>query len=246
MKKLLSLSVMALLVLSVMPMVAAVSIGSGIGVDIVTEDFAPMVWMCDSRVVFDDATEPGRITEDGEYLFERMNNYAFEGEQIGWDVLVMDKNKLDGLDVYATVGDVQGEGNDIEVNCYKNEIDFDSCNARILEEELEFNAEVMQGYTCLLTVETPESMYGEYWITVEAEDLDGLFGTMDENEYWFLNPEIALEIEGDLTFEDVRPGTNAYSDTLLVGNAADDGSGVRLDMFISGTDFYDPTSSGAR
>jgi len=246
MKKLLSLSVMALLVLSVMPMVAAVSIGSGIGVDIVTEDFAPMVWMCDSRVVFDDATEPGRITEDGEYLFERMNNYAFEGEQIGWDVLVMDKNKLDGLDVYATVGDVQGEGNDIEVNCYKNEIDFDSCNARILEEELEFNAEVMQGYTCLLTVETPESMYGEYWITVEAEDLDGLFGTMDENEYWFLNPEIALEIEGDLTFEDVRPGTNAYSDTLLVGNAADDGSGVRLDMFISGTDFYDSSSSGAR
>jgi hypothetical protein len=68
---------------------------------------------------------------------------------------------------------------------------------------------------------------------------------MDENEYWFLNPSIALSIEGDLTFDNVRPGTDSYSDTLLIGNDADDGSGVMLDMFISGTDFYDTSSSGA-
>src|SRR3989338_1108343 len=70
-------------------------------------------------------------------------------------------------------------------------------------------------------------------------------GTMDENEYWFLNPVIALSVDGDLAFEDVRPGTDSYSDTILVGNDADDGSGVMLDMFISGTDFYDSSSSGA-
>ncbi|MFA4953070.1 MAG: hypothetical protein WC584_02515 [Candidatus Pacearchaeota archaeon] len=246
MKKLLILSIMALFALSVMPSVFAVSVGSGIGVDITTEQFAPRVWMCDNRVVYDDATEPGRISADGQTLVERINNYAFEGEQIKWDVLVMDKNKLDGLEVYATLGDVQGEGNDIEVNCYENQINFESCNARILEEELEFDSEVMQGYTCILTVETPESMYDQYWITVEAEDLDGLLGTMDENEYWFLNPEIALSIDGELTFDEVRPGTSAYSDTLLVGNNADESSGVMLDMFISGTDFYDSSSSGTR
>ena len=89
-------------------------------------------------------------------------------------------------------------------------------------------------------------MYGEYWMTIEAVDLDGLSGTMDENEYWFLNPNVALSIDGELTFEDVRPGTSSYSNTLLIGNDADDGSGVRLDMFISGTDFYDSSSSGAK
>ena len=37
-----------------------------------------------------------------------------------------------------------------------------------------------------------------------------------------MNPIVALSIDGDLVFEDVRPGTDAYSDTLLVGNDADD------------------------
>jgi hypothetical protein len=310
--------------LLVVPAISAVSIGSGVGIDIVTEDFEPMVWMCDNRAVIDDNTEPGRLewsgpvfTEDeetceciyeecitqcgsiatswdfecnglpcdldfslqqssgldcltwceqqtlkfdcpvykGEELVERKHNYAFEGEKIEWVVLVMDKNGVEKLeDVFATIGDVQGPGNDIEVNCNLihgyaapgQQLD-ETCNARILEEELtQFDPDTMAYYECTLTVETPESMYGEYWITVEALDLDGLSGTMDENEYWFLNPEIALSIEGDLVFEDVRPGVHAYSETMLIGNDADDGSGVMLDMFISGTDFYDSSSSGAK
>ena len=265
--------------LLVMPMVVAVSTNIGTGVDIITEDFEPMVWMCDSRVVYDDFTEPGRWVKDPtcvqdcynkfhevnqaeeretcvqqdcrEVLREREHNYAFEGEQISWRVLVMDKNGFEKItDVFATIGSSQGAGNDIEVNC-----DFDkvarnvepSCNARILEEELigEDLSQVAAYYTCTLTVETPDSMDDEYWVTVEAEDIDGLSGTMDENEYWYFNPEIALSIDGDLTFDKVRPGTSSYSDTLLVGNDAADGSGVMMDMFISGTDFYDSASSGA-
>jgi hypothetical protein len=244
-----------LLVISVVPGVLAASVGGGITPDIGTEDFVPRVWMCGDRTVFDDATEPGRVSEDGQFLQERLNNYAFEGEQVQWDVLVFDKNGIDKvIDVYGTIGSSQGAGNDIEVNCVltdilsgESQIDPE-CNARILEEELYTPGydNVAAYYTCTLTVETPDSMYGEYWVTVEAEDLDGLLGTMDENEYWFFNPIIALSIDGDLTFEDVRPGTSSYSSTLLVGNDADAGSGVMLDMFISGTDFYDSSSSGAR
>ena len=282
MKKLISLMTMALLMTQV---VAAVSVGTGITPDIETEDFPPMVWMCDNRLVYDDFTEPGRlfdwqtecatsclvqIPDDAEAreeciedcrqeLLERINNYAFEGEQITWEVLVMDKNGIEKVeDVFATIGGVQGEGNDIEVNCQlTTKTTFGpECNARILEEELcpsdrekggdcPINKDTMRIYDCNLTIETPESMYGEYWITVEAVDLDGLSGTMAENEYWFLNPVIALSIDGELTFEEVRPGTSIYSETLLVGNDADEGSGVMLDMFISGTDFYDSSSSGA-
>ncbi len=278
MKKTLTLFVLSLMVLAVLPTVLAVSSGIGIGVDIETEDFPPQVWMCDHRVVYDDNTEPGRLfqtdginnctgrsysgDEDGEsdcQLLERTNNYAFEGEQISWTVLVFDKNGVEKIkDVYITAGASQsgedGSPEDIEANCQligmPNRETRDSCNARILEEQVGIVDAVEDGiaqfYKCLLTVETPESMYGEYWVTVEAEDLDGLFGNMDENEYWFFNPIVALSIEGDLAFSNVRPGTASYSDTLLVGNDADAGSGVMLDMFISGTDFYDSSNSGAK
>ncbi|MEK6881346.1 MAG: hypothetical protein AABY22_17115, partial [Nanoarchaeota archaeon] len=105
MNKIFAVLTMALLVLSLVPSVLAVSVGTGIGVDIETEDFPPAVWMCDQRIVFDDNTEPGRVENKFEecirtssyeicadQLLERINNYAFEGEQIAWKVLVFDKN----------------------------------------------------------------------------------------------------------------------------------------------------------
>ncbi|MGY4884773.1 MAG: hypothetical protein ACP5NZ_04315 [Nanobdellota archaeon] len=245
-KLLLSILVMSALVLSVVPGVFATSVGSGLGVNIITEDFEPIVWQCDHRVVYDDGTEPGRISENGQEMIERLNNYAFEGEQIKWKVLVMDKNGIDKVaDVYATV---DGE---IEANCDRLSLApekvLESCNARILEEKITtFNRDLMAYYECTLTVETPESMYGPVDVTVEAVDLDGLTSQMVEMEHWFLNPVIELLVDGELTFDEVRPGTSAYTERVLVGNDADDGSGVMLDMFISGTDFYDSSSSGAK
>lgn len=259
------LSLLVLSVVSLIPGVLAADVGIGVDVDITVEKFPPRVWMCDNRVVVDDNTEPGRKDGNrvcynnpgcqdgikGLELIERLNNYAFEGEKIEWIVLVMDKNKIDqNIDVYATVGDSQGEGNDIEVNCkrigYQGDETFDQCNARIDEEYVDWNEELMDFFECTLTVETAESMHGEFWVTVEAQDGDGLMGTMDENEFWFFNPIIALSADGPLTFADVRPGTDSYSSTITLGNDAEAGSGVLLDMFISGTDFYDSSSSGAR
>ena len=247
----LSLLMTAILVISAIP-VFAVSSGTGIGIDITPEEFPPLIWMCDERVVIEDCVEEGRKTDCTDGLIERIQNYAFEGEQIHWTVLVMDKNKIEEIeDVVGTIGSTQGEGNDIEVECAAVVGGPDpipaSCNARILEEELtDFDPDTMAYYDCLFTVETPDSMYDEYFITVEAIGSDGQSATMDENEFWFLNPVIAVSVDGDIVFENVRPGAVAYSDTILVGNDADEGSGVLLDMFISGTDFYDPDSSGAK
>jgi hypothetical protein len=323
MRKLATILVSLVLTLSLLPAIMAVDVGIGQGITMETEEFKPLVWMCDHRVVIDDDVEPGRtdgrpvfsaapetcecvfeacftacmagqlawdaeceglpcdgLIDEGAItvpqlcmtyceeetlkfscpvlkgyeLWERHNNYAFEGEKIEWIVLAMDKNKIEQIqDVVATVGSSQGEGNEVEVECVElhawnipgSQI-WPECNARILEEEIDqFDDMTMSYYECTLTIETPDSMYGEFWITVEADD--GTYQTtMDENEYWFLNPQIALSIDGALDFGIVRPGTISYSDTLLVGNDADVGSGVTLDMFISGTDFYDPMSSGAR
>jgi hypothetical protein len=237
------------LMLAIMPVVMATDVGVGVGVNINTEKFAPRIWMCDSRTVADDNYEQGL---NGLSLLERKHNYAFEGESIHWSVLVMDKNKIEEItDVVGTIGPTQGAGNDVEVECVRqvggSSVIPRSCNARIDEETLTtFDSAVMAYYDCTLTVETPASMHGEYFITVEAKDATGLAATMAENEYWFLNPTIALSVDGQLSFDEVRPGTDAYSQTLLVGNDAEAGSGVILDMFISGDDFYDPSSSGAR
>jgi len=225
--------------------VSANSVGGDITPVIGTEDFAPLIWMCDSRVVSDDNVEQGR---NGASLEERNKNYAFTGEEIAYNVLVMDKNGINKIsDVFMTAGADQGAGNDIEANCVEDLAVTSiapSCNARIGEEKLTiFDNKVQRGYVCTFNVEP--DMSGEHWITAEVEDLDGLSSTVDENEFWFLNPVISLNVLGDLTFDDVRPGTDSYSDTLLVQNDAEEGSGVMMDMFITGTDFYDSSSSGA-
>ena len=67
MNKIFSLLTIALLVVAVMPVVLAVSVGTGVTPDIVTEDFAPLVWLCDHRVVYDDQTEPGRLFPNDNY-----------------------------------------------------------------------------------------------------------------------------------------------------------------------------------
>jgi hypothetical protein len=254
----------AVLVLSLLP-VTAIDTGGGIGVDIETEKFIPLIWMCNDRVVLDDNVEPGRIhcdnCIDGEILVERVENYAFEGEQIHWDVLVMDKNGIEKIkDVYMTVGDTRDNGK-IEANCKLDEVldpeDTipEECNARIGEELLSGqhpSENTMAYYECTLTVESPELMMYEYWVDIKVEDLDNQIGSIDEKEKWFFNPEIALEIDcGDncqlLSFEEgVRPGVSAYSQAITVGNGAEEGSGVLLDMFVTGTDFYDSSSSGAK
>ncbi len=255
--------------------------------EVVVEDFEPLVWQCNSRVVYDDATEPGRVSMDGTPLVERINNYAFEGEQIKWRVLVMDKNGIDKVkDVYMSVdgniesncrrinqyqytpndnivgeislfnsvgGSIGFEDNEEEIPTHEepevintNMID-PSCNARILEEKLtNFNPETMAYYECTLTVETFESMQGEAEVLIEAVDLDGVVGVMDEVEYWWFNPVIQLSIDGEAEFDEVRPGTSSYSQRVIIGNDAEYGSGVLLDMFVSGTDFYDSSSSGAK
>ncbi len=276
-KKLMSVVVTLLAVIGMMPVAFSETptVGSGMGIVVPTENFKPRVFMYPDRFI------THNNADGGEQLYERVQNYAFEGEQIHWMVIVWDKNGDDKLlDVSVNLqADGQDPGmGDIEANCdqmsdeaftnwddmidmyeFFEQVDwpedvYGEFNVRELEEYPEWNPETMNLYLCTLTVEPydmGDGMYGEYYVYVEAEDLDGLFGTFDENEYWFFNPVIALEVVGDgIIFGDednpVRPGSNAYSDTLLIRNAADYGSGVLLDMAISGTDFYDPASSGAK
>ena len=255
--KLLRLLVTALLVIASVPLVTGVSVGTGVGIDLETEESAPWIWMdTGTRITNDGGTRTGRTSGVDEELLERRQNYAFEGEEVVWDVLVWDANGHDSItDVDFTIGSTQGTGNDVEAQCTLATVlgvgdDISDFNVRRGHESLDDvpGGEVDQWaiYGCVLTVETPGSMQGPHFVNVEVMDVDGLSNVADENEYWFFNPVVALSIDGALDFGSVVPGQLSYSDTLLLGNDAEDGSGVMLDMFVSGTNFYDPASSSAK
>ncbi len=227
--------------------------GYGLSINANVVNDPPQVFKCGNTSYLDDATEPGRISEDGEELIERRTTYVyegdelfswkylFEGEQIKWKVLVMDLNSAEKIkDVYVTIGSSIGVGNDIEVNCgpLSENLDYNTCQLGELRNNFtEFNPKIMKYYDCVFTVETADSMYGQYWAVPEAEDNDGNLGIMNESEFVWTNPVIALSLNGDIGFENLTPGKIAYSNEISIGNDVDEGSGVVLDMFISGTDF---------
>ncbi len=228
--------------------------GEGVGVDVIAADVEPEIFLCATRTVIDDSVSWGRTSIGGTGLTERSNNYAFEGESIKWGVLVIDENGLGQIDkVVATIGSTQGTGNDVEATCTVSSyvsasqtLDA-SCNAILNGQSITTIGfdNMAAYYDCELTVETPAGMYGEYWVTVEVEDNNGVRATIDENEYWFFNPIVAMSVSDSIRFDDLKPGTTGYSNTLLVENDADPDSRVMMDMFISGKDFYDSTPSGA-
>ena len=254
-QKIIAAMMTLLLVIGLTP-VFAVDVGTGVGIDLETADFAPRVFLSgDVRDVDNDNTPTRAAMGAGDPLAGlRVNNYAFEGEKVTWSVLVFDRNGIETLtsNPVVTVGPTQGEGNDVESLCDVSAGQpaeaFASYNVRDADGTAvaAFDASTMRTYTCILSVESPDSMDGEFWVTVEATDSSGLMGTARENEFWWFNPVIALDIDGALDFGTVQPGSVSYSSTLAVGNDASPGSGVLLDMFISGTDFHDPVSSSAK
>lgn len=229
-----------------------------IGVTPIYEEqkFEPLLFLKESggRVLFDDPYGPfanGDITQ-------RNDNYAFTGEQIQWEVLLWDKNGVPEKinDVFAgwvtqTNGPLDPEQ---QVNCQLGEQLDDSkllseygySNVRRpndQEPQLYYNNATMGIYVCTLTIEP--SCHGQKWMGVKVVDIDNLTGTMQEAESWFCNPAIDLTLSGEINFGLLGPGEQGAS-TFSVQNSAEPNSGVEVIVAISGTDFYDPSNSGAK
>jgi hypothetical protein len=242
-------------VMMLLPAVLATDFVLSPDMDIDFPNQEPHIWLCDSRKVRDDLYEWGRVSDPGKWLKERQASYAFWGETIEWEVLVLDKNDLKDVEVDVTLGLAPMKGNDFQFQCTPGHILHDgesvdeTCNARIGEEIFHVApAEgVMQYFFCKFEVKSPDvHTPGDYWVTIEAIDLEGASDIIDESEQWYLNPVISLNVPTEIVFQDsAMPGAMIYSDEFQVGNGATDGSGVMLDMFISGTNFLSTEPSRA-
>jgi hypothetical protein len=248
MKKILMIMAFSLVFCSMVGMISAEGLGStssGIGINpqfVLNSNnptiSQPLIWGCGSGVE--------------NYESVRKNDYAFEGEKIHLKVLVMDlKGTTDIKDIMATIGPSEGAGNDGIVECKKITSSSDEipsiCGANINSEQLTtFYPSIMSYYDCSYTVKSPDYNHGEYFLTVEAQDADGNNAVLNEDEYWFLNPVISLTTNSDLAFGNLVPGKVSYSKALTVKNDAEAGSGVMVDMFISGTDFTDESYTSGK
>lgn len=246
MRKMLGIS-LALIMMIVPIAMAYVTAPTPIGIILGTEPFTPSVWQCGAWLMTDDPAETGRVSNSGEQLIERSQSYIFNGEQLAVKVLVLDKNGMEK--VLAPDVIVNGQQ---ETNCHLDKIIpvtetlLTSCNAKLGEETFikPPATNTMGYYTCVLTAEPTESMYGSLPITVKVTDLDGKSATTAEVLNYFFNPAISLSVLGAINFgQNVRPGTQATSPTIVVKSQSE--GGVMLDMFIVGKDFYDPNPSGA-
>lgn len=217
------------------------------------QKFSPLVFLNpSSRVLFDD---PYGFYANGN-IEQRNSNYAFTGEQIQWEVLVWDKNGVPEKinDVYAGWADQLNGPIDptIQVNCGLTTQPNDGDDLANLgypnvrrpgdqEAQQTFNSNTMGIYSCTLTIEA--SCHGQKWLGITAVDIDGLNGSISNAESWFCNPSLDLYISGEMNFGTLGPGEQGAS-TVSVENKAENGSGVDVVVSISGSDFYDPASSG--
>jgi len=240
-----------------MPFAMAVPIGQiSITPTYTSSNFEPLVFLNKEggRVLFDD---PYGIWENGN-ITRRNQNYVFTGEQIQWTVLVWDKNGVPEKieDVFA--GWVEQTNGPLDptqqVNCEMgNQLNNGANLGRAgypnvrrpgdQEDQQTFNSDTMGIYVCTLTIEP--TCHGQKWLGVKAIDLTGASGTMQEAESWFCNPTMTIDVSGETSFGELGPG-EVGSVTISVQNNAEPNSGMEVVFYISGTDFYDPTSSGAK
>lgn len=232
-----SLIIFSVLILGIIPFASAVGIGIGIGTNVTITNSAPLVCMNPSERIFD---QLGTVT--------RANNYAFEGESIQWEVLVRDKDGiLDINEVGVTIIPNGTTSSLLKVNCVALEQQptgvISWCNDGA--NPITFSQTTDKLYKCILTITPRSSMHGKYWVQAEARDKANHSSTFDEHEFWFLNPTLAVTASDNIRFATLTPGSRGYSNTIAVKNNAEQDSGVKLDMKISGTDFYDPGSGAS-
>src|SRR3989344_6648009 len=177
------------IILFLLPVVYGVSVGTGVGLDIEPTDVEPLIWFGDGRIVLDDGNRPGRTSDDGEELVERANNYAFEGEQISWEVLVNHMNGITQVEQVSIIaGLVQGTGSS-EASCALDTIlvagtDITEFNVRRGSDPVTTVPVDEQGlwatYDCVLTVESPATMDEQLFVTAQVEDNEGEINLADE------------------------------------------------------------------
>lgn len=187
---------------------------------------------------------------------DRRDNYAFTGEQIAELVVARD---LDGA-IAITHAILMVDGDEV---AYCNELPYYQAGGQPISEwrghevagilaeyppqksestAAGFNPLYDKLFECILTV--TDDMDGESIITVEVMDVVNDMVAATDDQMWFFNPEVSLDISltdgSAVMFEDGYAGDIVYStNKLLLANEAE--GGVDIAVWLGGTDLTSPS-----
>ncbi|MFH2020705.1 MAG: hypothetical protein ABIJ34_04785 [archaeon] len=251
-------------------------VGVGIGVGIDVSNFCPEILQehgeCNGResddgsvcYFVDTSTDVPDLCDDEACLDDFANallargivgrSYAFEGEEVHFDLKVLDKDGIvdDCVHAYVTLDN----GYDpVEAGCtlVKTEDYVDMHTCAMYPDAIGY-------FECTYTVEPTEGgTVGEYWISVKAQDGcgQGCFDDAAGMISLFLNPEVALklssqdqfgftyDIGGTVLTQGPYAGDTVYTPYFTVENLADPASGLYILLQLYGTDMWDYGNSAA-
>lgn len=226
MKAYYSLLVMALLVLSVMPVLAEEE--GSVPVEAAPGNSAPSIYLINKQVTIDNVNA----------VTSRTGMYLFTGEIITETVIVRDPNGIEDINQVRII--IVGEDADSICIATSSQPSDGSLSSHVPGG---FDSATDKRYRCNL--EAQSSWYGEEEITIEAEDNSGTFDGSGIEQSWWFNPAISLSVgtsnDDPITFEDGTAGDLVYSENkMIVKNTAE--GGVNLWMYITGTNLVSDSS----
>ena len=267
MKKLLSFLVIALLTLSVMPIVLADGDDVDGGIDIDVDD------PYNDPVIYTDPTQRSFYPNDQTYYTAELYNEASGDNLFGdpfYDVSIRGNYLFTGETVtyYVIVEDADGEEDIDSVILQKDGIGVGSCAERTVPTAGQVQAYTggayatwaayavahfgisawvdadMDLYSCTLIVQ-------DGWqddpseINIEVTDENpGVSVETVWSDFLIMNPPLSLTLSGSIDFGSVEPGETVTSTSVQLNNVGS--NGVVMDMYIASDDYFtDPDNYDA-
>ncbi|MAG38200.1 hypothetical protein CMI45_02340 [Candidatus Pacearchaeota archaeon] len=258
MNRILSLSVMALLVFSVIAIVplviaegADVDGGVDVGVDsddepVVCQDSTQRSWYPNDQTIKTAeiyASGPTPDTNDygaSFYDVPARGSYVFAGETITYYVYAAHESGKENIEDVTLTKDGVGVGNCAVINDTVDpatDLDEFSCNPADLDDLDSNDGDI---YACVLVVQGGWS--GSAEISVEVVDEDGNVGQLGSSDLLTMNPDLSVTLTGSVSFGTVEEGDTVTSNSVFLNNVGSEG--VVMDMYIGSDDYFTDPSGG--
>ena len=243
MKKLLSILVMALLVLTVVPLVFAEGDDTDGGIDVIIEEpdnEAPEIyqdatqrsWYPNDQTFYTADAYGGEDVNcygDSVYTVEARGNYVFTGETVTYYVIVEDSDGDDTIDdVY-----INGFGACLEIPTSNYVCSTPWADYAAAKFGVTWNDATMNLYKCKLIVSSNYTQ--EKIIKIKAQDEKNC-SVSEEKETLVFNPSLQVSLEGSINFGTVEVGETATSNAIKIRNVGT--QGVVMDMYIASDDYF--------
>ncbi|MAG38199.1 hypothetical protein CMI45_02335 [Candidatus Pacearchaeota archaeon] len=244
---------MALLVLSVLPLVIAdgTDVDGGIDVDIghenppvICKDNTNRSWYPNDQTIktADYYGTPDTSSCSGQYFDVPLRgDYVFGGETVTYCVYAGDDDGDDNIEDVTLFADGVAVGNCAVVIANPNpatDLGSFDCNPADLTDLVSGDGNI---YACTLTVQN--GWTGDKLITVKATDEEA--HTAESNsDMLTTNPDLSVTLTGSVSFGTVEEGDEVTSNTVFLNNVGS--NGVVMDMYIGSDDYFtDPTTGTA-